>query len=153
MTVQKLNCSFNLIPSFLIGSKFLAVLVGVAIGFSVISRAAEPSKMEWIVIRPDGRGFMERDSGRPYIVFGTNYYDPRTGWAPKIWRRFDSEKVRQHFQVMSELGVNCARIFLTAGSFQPNAETVEEQALEKLTHLTVVKKMGNFVRVEDLTER
>ncbi len=140
MTVQKLNCSFNLVPSFLVGSRFLAVLVGVAVGFSVISRAAEPANMQLIVIRPDSCGFEERDSGRSYFVFGTNYYDPHTGWAPKIWRRFDSEKVRRYFQVMSELGVNCARVFLTAGSFQPNAETIEEKSLEKLDALIEIAR-------------
>jgi hypothetical protein len=91
VTVQKLNCSFNLIPSFLVGGQFLAVLVGVAVGLSPISIAAETSKMQLIITRVDGRGFEERDSGCPYVVFGTNYYDPHTGWAPKIWRQFDAE--------------------------------------------------------------
>lgn len=140
MTNQSLKFSLKALPSFLKGRRLFAVLAAVAIGFSVISSVAEPSKMQLIITRPDGRGFMEYDSGRHYIVFGTNYYDPHTGWAPKIWRRFDSEKVRQHFQVMSELGVNCARIFLTAGSFQPNAETVEEQALEKLDALIKIAR-------------
>ena len=140
MTVQKLNCSFYLVPSFLVGSRFLAVLVGVAVWFSVISRAAEPANMQLIVMRADGRGFVERDSGRPYVVFGTNYYDPHTGWAPKIWRQFDSEKVRRHFQVMGKLGVNCARVFLTAGSFQPNAETIEQRSLEKLDALIEIAR-------------
>ena len=130
MVDQRLSCSFEAVPSFLIGSRFLPVLTVIAIGLSVTSSAAELSNMQLIVMRADGQGFMERDSGRPYIVFGTNYYDPHTGWAPKIWRKFDSEKVRKHFQVMSGLGINCARLFLTAGSFQPNAETIEEQFLK-----------------------
>jgi len=96
--------------------------------------------MQLIVTKTDGRGFVERDSGCDYIVFGTNYYDPHTGWAPKIWRRFDAEKVRRHFQVMSGLGINCARVFLTTGSFQPNAETIEEQSLEKLDALIEIAR-------------
>ena len=94
--------------------------------------------MELIVVAPDGGGFAERDSGRAYVPFGTNYYDPHTGWAPKLWRRFDADKVREHFRVMSELGVNCARVFLTAGSFQPNAERIEEQALAKLDKMVEI---------------
>ena len=140
MVYQRLRCSFKALPSFLIGSRFLAVLAVAAIGLSVTSSAAEPSKMQLIVTRADGRGFVERDSGRNYIVFGTNYYDPHTGWAPKIWRKFDAEKVRRHFQVMSKLGINCARVFLTAGSFQPNAETIEEQFLEKLDALVKIAR-------------
>jgi endo-1,4-beta-mannosidase len=140
VTVQKLNCLFNFIPSFLVDSRFFAVLVGVAVGLSTISIAADTSKMQLIVMRADGCGFIEHDSGHPYIVFGTNYYDPYTGWAPKIWRQFDAEKVRRHFQVMSTLGVNCARIFLTAGSFQPNAKTIEEKSLEKLDALIKIAR-------------
>ena len=96
--------------------------------------------MQLIVMAPHGSGFVERDSGRPYIVFGTNYYDPHTGWAPKIWQQFDAEKVRRHFQLMSEIGVNCARVFLAAASFQPNVEIVEEQALGKLDMLIKIAR-------------
>jgi endo-1,4-beta-mannosidase len=39
---------------------------------------------------------------------------------------------------MGELGVNCARVFLTAGSFQPTASTIEEQALAKLDELVEI---------------
>jgi endo-1,4-beta-mannosidase len=94
--------------------------------------AAERSKMDLIVVTSDGKGFAERDSGRSYIPFGTNYYDPHTGWAPKIWQQFDAENVREHFRIMSKHGVNCARVFLTAGSFQPDSETISEKSLKKL---------------------
>jgi len=137
-------CKQYRVKRFEVCSRFLAVLAGAAIGFSVISSAAEPSKMQLIITKAAGHGFVERDSGRTYIVFGTNYYDPHTGWAPKIWRQFDAEKVRQHFQVMSKLGVNCARVFLTAGNFQPNAETVEEQALEKLDTLIEIARIAGI---------
>ena len=102
--------------------------------------------MELIVVAPGGCDFEERGSGRPYIPFGTNYYDPHTGWAPKLWRRFDAEKVREHFHVMSEMGVNCARVFLTAGSFQPTSERVEEQALAKLDILVRIAR-ANHIRL------
>lgn len=102
--------------------------------------AAERSTIQLVVVAPDGQGFVERGTKRPYVPFGTNYYDPHTGWAPKIWRQFDTEKVRSHFQVMNKIGVNCARVFLTAGSFQPNADAVEEQALEKLDSLVQIAR-------------
>lgn len=143
MVNQRLSCSSKAVPSFLMTSWFFLALMVTAIAFSMVSSAAEHSKMELIVIAPDGRGFAERDSGRPYIVFGTNYYDPHTGWAPKIWRQFDTEKVREHFGLMSKIGVNCARVFLTAGSFQPNAETIDEQSLKKLdTLIKIARETG-----------
>ncbi|UCF16594.1 MAG: beta-galactosidase, partial [Phycisphaerales bacterium] len=60
--------------------------------------------------------------------------------APQLWRQFDANRVAEHFRVMSELGVNCARVFLTAGSFQPSAETVEQQALAKLDKLVEIAR-------------
>ena len=140
MVNQRLSCSSKAVPSFLMTSWFFLALMVRAIAFSMVCSAAEHSKMELIVVAPDGRCFAERDSGRPYIVFGTNYYDPHTGWAPKIWRQFDAEKVRVHFGLMSEIGVNCARVFLTAGSFQPNAETIDEQSLNKLDTLIKIAR-------------
>ncbi|MCX5639068.1 MAG: hypothetical protein NTX52_15440, partial [Planctomycetota bacterium] len=102
------------------------------ISLAVAGIVAESRSMQLICVAPDGQGFAERDSGRPYIPFGTNYYDPYTGWAPKIWRQFDAQKVREHFRIMRELGVNCARVFLAAATFQPAVDTVDEQSLKKL---------------------
>ncbi|HON90715.1 MAG TPA: beta-galactosidase [Sedimentisphaerales bacterium] len=96
-----------------------------------------------IVVNTDGKGFVEQSSGAPYVPFGTNYYDPHTGWAPKIWRRFDPNEVSRHFQVMSDLGVNCARIFLTAATFQPDVNAVDESALKKLdTLIGIARRSG-----------
>src|SRR4030042_1619068 len=121
-------------------SRFIISMILVSIWpFAAIGATNRPS-MGIIVVAPDGHGFVEAGSGRSYIPFGTNYYDPHTGWAPKLWRQFDAEKVRQHFAVMSGLGVNCARVFLTAGSFQPTAEKIEEQALAKLDTLVEIAR-------------
>jgi len=96
--------------------------------------------MGLITVGPDGRGFVEQPSGTPYVPFGANYYDPHTGWAPKIWRQFDPNAVTRHFQIMSGLGVNCARIFLTAATFQPDVNTVDEAALKKLDVMIAIAR-------------
>ena len=61
---------------------FVAMVV-ISFLFQMTGGAAEHSKMELIVVTSDGEGFAERGSGRSYIPFGTNYYDPHTGWATK----------------------------------------------------------------------
>ena len=114
------------------------------VSYCVGAEGVNHPSMELIVVAPDGMGFVERDSDRSYIPFGTNYYDPHTGWAPKLWRVFDAEKVSEHFRVMREMGVNCARVFLTTGSFQPSAETIEEQALSKLDKLVQIARENNI---------
>jgi endo-1,4-beta-mannosidase len=121
-------------------SRIIFTVILISICPFTITKAKSLQSMEFIAVAPDGQGFIEADSGRPYIPFGTNYYDPHTGWAPKLWRRFDAERIRQHFRVMSGLGVNCARVFLTAGSFQQTAEKIEEQALVKLDKLVEIAR-------------
>ncbi len=92
-------------------------------------------RMGLIDTTPEGKGFVEVMSGRPYVPFGANYYDPNTGWPPKVWQQFDPDRVTEHFEIMSRLGANCARVFLTAATFQPDVNTVDEQALRKLDGL------------------
>ena len=121
-------------------SRIIVAVMSIYIWPFATVEATNRQSMELIVVAPDGQDFVEADSGRSYIPFGTNYYDPHTGWAPKLWRQFDAEKVRQHFSVMSRMGVNCARVFLTAGSFQPTAEKIEEQALAKLDKLVEIAR-------------
>jgi hypothetical protein len=118
--------------------RLLLVTIAIVIWYPTTGSANKHQEMELIKVAPDGRGFVELGSGHPYIPFGTNYYDPHTGWAPKLWSQFDENKVREHFRVMGELGVNCARVFLTVGSFQPAAEKIEEQALLKLDKLVEI---------------
>jgi endo-1,4-beta-mannosidase len=99
--------------------------------------------MGLIAVSPDGKGFVEPSSGRAYTPFGVNYYDPNTGWAPKIWRQFDVDRVTRHFEVMRGLGVNCARVFLTAATFQPAVDTIDERALAKLdTLIRIARQAG-----------
>ncbi len=93
-----------------------------------------------IASKTEGTGFIELDSGRSFTPFGTNYYDPNTGWPPQVWRQFDPERVAEHFEVITRLGANCARVFLAAATFQPDANTVDEQALAKLDRLIEIAR-------------
>ncbi|MEN6334987.1 MAG: beta-galactosidase [Phycisphaerales bacterium] len=119
--------------------KRLGVGLGLLMCFAVAGRC-DNAAMNLIAVGPDGRGFVEQASGTPYVPFGANYYDPHTGWAPKIWRQFDPNAVTRHFQIMSGLGVNCARIFLTAATFQPDVNTVDEAALKKLDAMIAIAR-------------
>jgi len=121
----------------------LAVAVGVGIVAGCSSFAPKNSqspKSGLIGTTPDGKGFIDRSSRQPFIPFGTNYYDPNTGWAPKIWQQFDPDRVAGHFAVMKKLGVNCARVFLTAATFQPDVNTIDPEALAKLDELVRIAR-------------
>jgi hypothetical protein len=96
--------------------------------------------MGLIAVAPDGQGFVEVTSGEPFVPFGTNYYDPNTGWHPKVWQQFDPNSVSRHFALMNAIGVNCARVFLTTASFQPGPDVVDAEALEKLDTLVDIAR-------------
>lgn len=88
--------------------------------------------MNLIETHPGGWGFRESGTGRPFVPFGVNYYDPDIGWPPQLWKRFDAERAAKHFRLMAEAGVNAARVFVTYGSFVTERGEVEEAGLAKL---------------------
>ena len=103
-----------------------------------------PPKMHLVTVAPDANGFVETESEQPYVPWGTNYYDPNTGWPPQVWQQFDPDRVTRHFETMSQLGVNCARVFLAAATFQPDVNTVDEEALEKLDTLVKIARRAGI---------
>ena len=55
------------------------LVIAVILWYPAAGRATKHQQMEPIKVAPEGQGFVELESGRPYIPFGTNYYDPNTG--------------------------------------------------------------------------
>jgi hypothetical protein len=108
--------------------------------FSVILEAACPAadSVEFVRVDPDGFGFTL--AGQVWRPFGCNYFDPRVGWAPKLWSRFDAARVERHFEVMEGLGVRVARVFLTAASFFPDGKELDQGALEKFDRLLAIAR-------------
>ena len=118
--------------------------LGVLVAVMSAAGCSFSPKMHLVAVAPDGDGFVETVSEQPYVPWGTNYYDPNTGWPPQVWERFDPELVTRHFEVMSDLGVNCARVFLAAGTFQPEIGTIDEAALEKLDALIKIARRAGI---------
>ncbi len=98
----------------------------------------------FIGIDNDNWRFANTSTGEIFIPYGTNYFDPQTGWAPKLWKMFDASRVNQHFSMMSDIGVNVARVFLTAASFQPDIDKISNEGLDKLDALIEIAKRFNI---------
>ncbi len=87
----------------------------------------------FVTISPSGRQLEVEGAADPWVPFGVNYYDhTTTGWAPQIWREFDAATVREQFAAMSNLGVNCVRVFLAVGTFAAGPCYARESELAKL---------------------
>ena len=115
-------------------------LILVSIALAGCSSSQTRQKMPLIAVTSDGRGFVETGTGLPFVPFGTNYYDPNTGWPPQVWKQFNPEVVALEFELMRELGVNCARVFLAAATFQPDVDTIDSTALKKLDKLVEIAR-------------
>jgi hypothetical protein len=76
-------------------------------------------ELPFIEVDPSGMtAFRERGTGKPFVPVGLNYFDPETGWAPKIWQQFDEKRVSEHLRLIHEQGFNTIRVFITLTSFE-----------------------------------
>lgn len=128
--------SLHVLPA---GAWALALAALLALGLGTAG-CSSSGKMRLITTAADGPGFVQAGSKEPFVPWGTNYYDPNTGWPPQVWKQFDARRVSDHFKVMSILGANCARVFLAAATFQPDPNTVDEQALAQLDTLVQIAR-------------
>jgi hypothetical protein len=67
--------------------------------------------MNIIQVDPGGWGFRETGGGPTFTPWGCNYYDPFTGWPPRIWGQFDPGRVAAHFDDIRAVGGNVIRVF------------------------------------------
>lgn len=100
------------------------------------------SALPKIRVASNGRTF-ETVQGTPFVPFGVSYFHPGTGWAPQVWKKFDAEVTRKDFAQMKGLGVNCARVFLTYGSFYS-----KPGALDQSHNYGTVRLFGEFARFQ-----
>lgn len=105
----------------------------------------EAARLTKVRLAADRRGF-ETAPGRPFVPFGVTYFRPGTGWAPQVWKQFDAEATRRDFARMKAIGVNCARVFLTFGSFYSTPGELLEDGLAKFDQfLALADEAGIYV--------
>ncbi len=75
----------------------------------------------------DGRIWRDRE---PLLVLGVNYHPSVAGCD--IWTDWDPDTIGSDFRRMSRAGLNTVRIFLFWRDFQPAADVISEQALQRL---------------------
>lgn len=102
----------------------------------VCRAAVAADELEFVEVAPQWTTALRLDpSGAPYVAVGVNYFGPHDGWAPKLWQRFDPQRVRQHLQLVREQGFNTIRVFLTLASFHREAGQVHPEGVTKFRQL------------------
>jgi len=74
-----------------------------------------------------------RPGGRPRFLLGVNYWS--RGGGPRMWDRFDADRVAAEVAQMRAMGCNAFRAFAFVPTFCPRPPRVEAEALRHLRRL------------------
>ncbi len=88
--------------------------------------------MNLIQVHPSGWGFREQGGGPAFTPWGCNYYDPETGWPPRLWEQFDPGRVGAQFDQIRAIGGNVVRVFATVLNVMDGPDRVSAAGLAKM---------------------
>ncbi|MCC7147305.1 MAG: cellulase family glycosylhydrolase [Phycisphaeraceae bacterium] len=89
----------------------------------------------FIQVASDGHTFCDRSTGRPFVPIGCNYFDPDTGWSPKIWSRYDSARVARQLAQIAAAGFTTIRVFLDQKTLNPLPEEFSAEGFAKVADM------------------
>jgi len=122
---------------------FLRFLVGLMLCSPLLRLNTQASKLPKINVQHE---FFVDENGKVFVPIGLNYYRPKTGWAPQVWKQFDATAICADFKIMKNLGVNCIRVFLSYGSFYNQQGMLNEDGLKKFDQfLNIAEEAGIYV--------
>jgi beta-galactosidase GanA len=126
-----------------------AVRLAVCLGLMTAwfgSGAASAGELPHIQVAGDGRGFVTA-TGQPFVPIGVTYFRPGTGWAPQLWKQFDAAATRKDFARLKDMGLNCARVFLSYGSFYSEPGRLSAEGLARFDEfLKIAEAAGIYVQ-------
>ena len=100
--------------------------------------------MNLIHVHPSGWGFCERGGGRTFTPWGCNYYDPETGWSPRIWEKFDAGRVAEHFGHIRAIGGNVVRVFASVSALLQSPRRVNPAGLAKMEKMLALAEAAGL---------
>lgn len=108
---------------------------------------ASAAELPFIEVDPGSTTTLrERGTGRPFVAVGLNYFDHETGWAPKLWQKFDAQRVAGQLDLIKGQGFNTIRVFLTLQSFHADPGRVSPEGERKFRRLLeLCRERGIYV--------
>ncbi|MFZ4396418.1 MAG: cellulase family glycosylhydrolase [Kiritimatiellia bacterium] len=97
--------------------------------------------MKIIQVHPSGWGFRERNAGVSFTPWGCNYYDPATGWSPRIWEQFDPVRVGEHLDHIQAIGANTIRVFSTIQNLLESPRRVRAAGIAKMMKMLALAEV------------
>lgn len=122
----------------------LIALVPLARGPAPAPAPDDAPPLQRIAISDDGRGFVQRPSGRPFAPWGFNYDHDEKGRLIEDYWETEWRKIEADFEEMKSLGANVVRVHLQFARFmrapdQPNNDALD--LLAKLLRLAESKRL------------
>lgn len=92
-------------------------------------------ELHWIRLSKDGKGFVQSETGRPFVPWGFNYDHEVHGQLLEDYWEEGWPVVEKAFREMKRLGANTVRIHLQFGVFMEGPNRTREAALRQLKRL------------------
>ncbi|MCX7699587.1 MAG: glycoside hydrolase family 5 protein [Gemmataceae bacterium] len=104
-----------------------------------------------IAVSPDGSGFVEKRTGRPFVPWGFNYdHDSRGRLIEDYWLD-EWPLIESHFREMKQLGANTVRIHLQLARFMDNPSELNRKNLTQLQKLlALAESIGLYLNITGL---
>lgn len=115
-------------------------------------QSAQPSAArEWIAPSEDNTHFIEKDSGKKFVVWGFNYDHDDSGRLIEDYWHEEWQTVVQDFQEMKALGANTVRVHLQLPKFMEAADKPNERNLAQLAKLVkLAEQTGLYLDITGL---
>jgi sugar phosphate isomerase/epimerase len=91
--------------------------------------------MERIQVHSSGWGFVKKGTGQAFVPWGCNYYDPFTGWAPRLWEQFDPNRVAEQLDHIRTIGGNMVRVFTTIANVLSGPKEIHRAGIAKMEQM------------------
>ncbi len=113
--------------------------------------SAAASKLDWIEVAKNERGFVCAASGQRFIPWGFNYdRDYKSRLLEDYWET-EWPTVAEDFQEMKQLGANVVRVHLQFAKFMDAPDRPHEPALERLGRLLkLAEQTGLYLDITGL---
>lgn len=113
--------------------------------------SARSSRMEWIRVADDGRGFVGASSGKPFTPWGFNYdRDYKSRLIEDYWQT-EWPTVVEDFREMKQLGANVVRVHPQFGKFMDGPQKPNRKSLERLSRLLkLAEEAGIYLDITGL---
>lgn len=138
-------------------SKFLLLAVAIAQSWSTTSaqsldeQVLRSNKLARIAISPDGKHFVNSDTGQRFLIWGVNYdHDAEGNLIEDYWHQH-WDQVKQDFSEIKQLGANTVRVHLQLGKFMRQADQPNEESLLQLKRLvSLAEQCGLYLDITGL---